>query len=101
MPDDCHRSERDLARRRVHVGQPVTLRTATGAPTGALRISAGARLVSGEPSQAHLSPADRLEREICDALAALDKVSLIMRHIDAIRLIDPQPSFGLDVDQTI
>ncbi len=28
----------------------------------------------------------------------LEKVSLVMRHLEAIRALDPQPSFGLEVD---
>lgn len=98
LPESCSPKDCELARRRVHLGQPIALRTSSGEATGALRISAGARLVSGEPSRAKLTREDRLEREIRDALAALDKVSLVMRHIEAIRRIDPKPSFGSEVD---
>ena len=92
LPPDLAVDERDLARRRFHIGQPVPLR-AHGAEFGALRISAGTRLVAGEPSHAHLSVALRLEKEVADALAALAKVSLILRHLDRLRAADPPVSF--------
>ena len=92
LPPDLARGERDLARRRFHIGQPVPLR-GHGAEFGALRISAGARLVAVEPSHAHLSVAQRLEKEVADALAALAKVSLILRHLDRLRAADPPASF--------
>ena len=65
---------------------------------GALRLSAGARLVSGEPSQANLERAARLEREIHDALAALEKVSLIMDHWDAVARANPRPCYRASDD---
>jgi hypothetical protein len=87
LPDDAR-----LARQRFHVGQPVPLRSPSG-EFGALRVSAGARLVTGEPSHAHLGTAQRLEREIGDALAALAKIELILRHLDRLRRADPAATF--------
>ena len=81
-----------LARRRFHIGQPVPMRSPAG-EFGALRISAGARLVTGEPSHAHLDPAQRLEREIGDALAALAKIELILQHLGRLRAADPPATF--------
>jgi hypothetical protein len=75
-----------IARRRFHIGQPVKLaRWATG-HVGGLRISAGARLVSGVAHDPALGPtrAVRLEREIEDAEMILDKIRLIVRHFDSL-----------------
>ena len=87
--------ERVLAARLFHIGQPVPIRGQGegGTKSGALRISAGARLVSGEPSHEGLDPDARIERELGDALAALEKVSLILRHHEAIRAVNPRPCF--------
>ncbi len=93
LPESATEAERALAARRFHIGQPVALATPSQKATGALRICAGARLVSGEPSQAGLDPAARLEREIGDALAGLEKISLILRHSSAIRAVNPRPTF--------
>lgn len=92
LPPDLPPDELGLARRRFHVGQPVPLRSSAG-EFGALRLSAGARLVTGEPSHAHLGTAPRLEREIGDALAALAKIELILRHLDRLRAADPPATF--------
>ena len=78
---------------RSHVGQPVPLRGPTG-EFAALRISAGARLVTGEPAHAHLGTAARLDRETSDALAALAKIELILRHLDCLRATDPAATFS-------
>jgi selenocysteine lyase/cysteine desulfurase len=93
LPESATEAERALAARRFHIGQPVALATPSQKVTGALRICAGARLVSGEPSQAVLDPAARLEREIGDALAGLEKISLILRHSSAIQAVNPRPTF--------
>jgi hypothetical protein len=85
--------ERALARRQFHIGQPIAMSSRFGNPSGALRLSAGARLVSGEPSQAAADPVFRLEREIDDAIAALSKISLIMRHYETICSDDPRPHY--------
>jgi hypothetical protein len=61
----------------------------------ALRISAGARLVSGVSFDPVLGPAppQRLELEIRDALAALRKVSLLLKYFDAIeQAVEPRPA---------
>ncbi len=93
LPRDATRAERALASLRCHIGQPVTLVAANGAKIGALRLCAGARLVSGEPSRAALEGAARLASEIADACAALEKISLILRHFQAIRAADPRPTY--------
>jgi hypothetical protein len=85
-------AERALGSRLFHIGQPVPVRI-DGRKAGALRLSAGARLVSGEPSHAGLAPSTRIENELADALAVLAKISLILRHHDAIRAVNPRPRF--------
>jgi hypothetical protein len=92
LPARAAAAERARAATQFHLGQPVAIATPDG-PAGALRISAGARLVSGEPSQAALEPDARLRAEIEDALGALDKISLLLRHLDRIRALDPQPRY--------
>ncbi|MDB4988127.1 MAG: hypothetical protein JWN04_3305 [Myxococcaceae bacterium] len=87
-------TEQLLAARLFHIGQPVRLQARAGKTTGALRISAGARLVSGEPSRAHLPRAERLASETDDALAALEKIDLILKHWDLIAAADPKPIFS-------
>ncbi len=86
-------AEIDLCRRHMHIGQPAPLVGPDGARFGALRLSAGARLVSGEPSHARLTTAERVQREIGDALAVLDKISVILRHLPRLRASDPQAAF--------
>jgi hypothetical protein len=76
--------DRALAARCCHIGQPVALGSADG--IGALRLAAGARLVSGVFGDAALGPdpAARLEREIADACSALDKLALMLGHAERL-----------------
>jgi hypothetical protein len=80
---------RGLAQRCCHIGQPVPLGAA-----GVLRLAAGARLVSGEPSHSRLSREARIAREIADAEAVLDKISLILRHLDYLDAWDEAPDLA-------
>ncbi|NVN12286.1 hypothetical protein HUK84_14340, partial [Nguyenibacter vanlangensis] len=61
---------------------------------GALRLSAGARLVSGEPSHDGLVPDRRMDREIGDARLVLDKIGLILRHWAILRAADPVQTYA-------
>ncbi|HTI02642.1 MAG TPA: hypothetical protein VL752_16955 [Acidisoma sp.] len=79
--------------RRCHIGQPVAV-TIDAVPAAALRVSAGARLVSGEPSHAHLDPDERLERELSDATLLFRKVALILKHFDHLSTVNPRPSYA-------
>ncbi|NHO32105.1 hypothetical protein [Acetobacter fallax] len=85
-----------LAKRLCHIGQPVAVPSAIlgGACAGALRISVGARLVSGEPSHEGMDTDLRLEREIADVREVIAKISLIRRHWDRIRAVDPLPTYA-------
>lgn len=79
-----------------HIGQPVPIphAQAAGGMVGALRLSAGARLVSGEPSHEGLDANARMAREIQDAFRVLDKISLILTYWDVIAQADPSPSYA-------
>lgn len=79
--------------RRCHIGQPVAV-TLDGVPAAALRVSAGARLVSGEPSHAPLDPDERLERELSDVTMLFRKVALILQHFDHLSAVNPRPSYA-------
>ncbi len=96
LPEQAAPEERVLARRLCHVGQPVPVaHTALGgAQAGALRISAGARVVSGEPSHDGLGSDGRIAREIADMRRVLDKITLLLRYWPAIALADPEPSYA-------
>lgn len=78
-----------------HVGQPVPLpHPSRPGMAGALRLSAGARLVSGEPSHDGLVPDRRMDREIGDARLVLDKIGLILRHWAILRAADPVQTYA-------
>lgn len=85
LPADAHGTDARLAATRCHIGQPVVIGTKDGEPIAALRISAGARLVSGEPSHAGLRPDQRLAHELADVETVLEKISWAMRHRAALR----------------
>ncbi|PYD62915.1 hypothetical protein [Gluconacetobacter entanii] len=87
--------ERRLAALLCHVGQPVPLAhpALDGELAGALRISAGARLVSGEPSHDGMDSRRRMERETRDVRRVVDKISLILRHWPTIAACDPHPTY--------
>ena len=93
LPATLSAEQERLACLRCHIGQPVPLPGPDGRDIGVLRLSAGARLVSGEPSHHDLDEEARLLREIRDALSVLGKISLILEHWDGLALADPKPSF--------
>ena len=78
-----------------HVGQPVPVAHPglPGAIAGVLRISAGARLVSGEPSHEGMDPTGRLRREAGNVGRILDKVGLILRHWSRLSSADPVQTY--------
>jgi hypothetical protein len=75
------------ASRICHIGQPVRLNT-----IGVLRVSAGARLVSGEPSHKGLG-ALRLRREFADLQTVFEKIDLILRNFEALTAANPAPHY--------
>nr|WP_321984093.1 hypothetical protein [uncultured Lichenicoccus sp.] len=96
LPGRATPAERALARLLCHVGQPVPVahEALGGAQAGALRISAGARVVSGEPSHGGLGSDDRIAREIADMRRVLDKITLLLRYWPAMALADPEPRYA-------
>jgi hypothetical protein len=86
IPPDTPREESRLAARRYHIGQPVKINRIGDDWSGALRISVGARLVSGVRFDPELGRhfSERLSREITDACEALDKISVILKYFSYI-----------------
>jgi hypothetical protein len=85
--------DRDVAARICHIGQPVPLPRPDGGFIGVLRVSAGARLVSGEPSHRRFSTAARLAREFDDLRLVFRKIGLILRHFAALQSAGPRPRY--------
>ncbi|WP_205835978.1 hypothetical protein [Asaia bogorensis] len=85
-----------LASLLCHLGQPVPVPHPAlgGELAGALRLCAGARLVSGEPSHAGFTDPVRLAREFADVCRALDKISLILVHLDVLEITNPVPRYA-------
>jgi hypothetical protein len=71
----------------------VPLPSRDGHAVGALRLSAGARVVTGEPATAPLAPVLRLAQAIAEANAVLAKIALILRYYDRLLVEDPKPSY--------
>lgn len=82
------------ASRICHVGQPVRL-PQPGAEgfMGVLRVSAGARLISGEPSHKGLPHPLRIEREFADLRMVFLKIDFILRHWQILHMADPTPRY--------
>lgn len=69
-----------------HIGQPVAVRDGSGVLAGAIRINAGARIVSETWSNAGENIAhERLAHEVAQVRTVLDKIQLILRHFDRLR----------------
>jgi len=82
------------AGRICHIGQPVRLPQTDGPGVmGVLRVSAGARLISGEPSHKGLSGAVRIQREFADLRTVFEKIGLILDHFEQLRAADPAPHY--------
>ncbi len=89
LPEDAA-----LAARICHIGQPVPLAQPQGeGQMGALRVSAGARLISGEPSHRALAPSARLAREFADVGVVFAKIGLILAHWQRLAEANPSPSY--------
>ncbi len=89
LPED-----RELAARICHIGQPVPLAQPHGdGQMGALRVSAGARLISGEPSHRALGPKARLAREFADLRLVFAKIALILQHWQRLAAANPAPTY--------
>ena len=98
LPTDVPEADRALARLLCHVGQPAPVADDRlgGAMAGALRISVGARLLSGEPSHEGLGGPARMAREIADVRRIIAKIGLLLRHWPACERLDPEPRFAAE-----
>jgi len=89
----------EAASRICHIGQPVRLPQPPAARPGAegfmgvLRVSAGARLISGEPSHKGLPHPLRIEREFADLRMVFKKIDFILRHWQILYVADPMPRY--------
>jgi hypothetical protein len=82
------------AARICHIGQPVSLPQPGPEPAqGVLRVSAGARLISGEPSHESLPEDVRIERELTDLAAVFDKIGLILANFGRLWAANPAPAY--------
>ena len=86
LPLQASDLENELAQKRCHIGQPVRIRNDSGQWIGALRIAAGARLVSGVEFDDSLgdTPGDRLATEIRTAGVVFKKLSVIVKYWDSL-----------------
>lgn len=82
---------RFLAARRCHIGQPVALGTGKRGAVAALRISAGARLVSESWCGELAASRERLRGEFDQVRAIIEKLALLVRYFD---LIEPAYAAG-------
>jgi hypothetical protein len=83
-----------VAARICHIGQPVPLAQPQGeGQMGALRVSAGARLISGEPSHRNLAAQARLAREFLDLNTVFLKIDLILRNWNKLAEANPAPAY--------
>jgi hypothetical protein len=74
-----------LAARRCHIGQPVAVPDGSGGSLGALRISAGARVVSESwRSNDILAARENLRGEFDQVRAIVEKLALLVRYFDEI-----------------
>ena len=98
LPPGAADADCALARLLCHVGQPAPVADdrLDGVMAGALRISVGARLLSGEPSHEGLDGSARMAREIADVRRIIDKIDLLLRCLPALERLDPEPRFASD-----
>ena len=80
LPPGASAQDRQMAAQLCHIGQPVAVRTADGTETAALRISAGARILS-ESWCADAETAERnLQGECAQVGLIVEKIGLLVRH---------------------
>lgn len=85
LPATATPAERALGGQLCHIGQPVAVRQPSGVIAGALRISAGARVVSETWSRDGADSALKmLAGEVAQVRAILDKIQLILRHFNRL-----------------
>jgi hypothetical protein len=84
LPAQVPPMQRLLGARRCHIGQPVALPDGQGGVRGALRISAGARIVSETWCEDLGIARENLRREFDQVRAIVEKLHLLVRHYDEI-----------------
>jgi hypothetical protein len=84
MPATLPPMLRLLAARRCHIGQPVGVPDGRGGSLGALRISAGARVVSESWRNDILVARENLRGEFDQVRAIIEKLALLVRYFDVI-----------------
>jgi hypothetical protein len=85
--------EQALALWICHIGQPVALADNGSRKIGLLRVSAGARLISGEPSHQALEAERRIDREMADLAIVFDKIALLCTAWARVAKADPIPCY--------
>ncbi len=90
LPPHASDRDRELAAKRCHIGQPVNMHKDSDVSIGALRIAAGARLVSGVQFDNSLGdrPDRRLSREIQTVGVVFNKLSVIVKYWDDLKKYD-------------
>jgi hypothetical protein len=91
LPAGATDGERRVAAQLCHIGQPVAMPAPSGGTIAALRISAGARVVSESWSEMGEAAAMlRLEREFSEVRTILEKIALLLTHFDALKHAAPE-----------
>ncbi len=91
LPSRLSSAQRRLGAQLCHIGQPVALTLPGGIAAAALRISAGARVVSECWSAADEAASfAALDREFEQVRLILAKLALLLRHFDAIARADAE-----------
>jgi hypothetical protein len=79
IPDTASAHQHALAAQPCHIGQPVALRRPGGG--AALRVSAGARVISDTWSGDDETSIVNLQREYHQVGAVLEKLELLVQHL--------------------
>lgn len=91
LPAQLPPMQRLLGTRRCHIGQPVALPDGQGGTKGALRINAGARVVSETWCEDRSTAREKLRGEFDQVRAILEKIQLLVRHYEAIEQAYARP----------
>ena len=83
------RDDPETAAKICLVGQPVALGSARRHPTAALRISAGARLVTETWSSDGQTALENLHRELGRVDAIVAKIEWLVAHMDSLNSTEP------------
>jgi hypothetical protein len=94
LPGTLPSMQRLLAARSCHIGQPVAVADGKGGAVGALRISAGARVVSETWHDDMLLARENLRGEFDQIRAIIEKIRLLVRHFDDVAPLYDGPHSG-------